>query len=135
MIGGIGRVLDVSALVDFATQRTRYMEAVVWTHDRHVGSLLIPAPVLAAAIAQIPDRAVPVLEVLVGLEVTTVVALTEGSAPAIGATLKAAGTAAAEAVTAASVVHAALTRGIPVVTGQPYPLLALHPSVEIDLLP
>ncbi|MBG0829718.1 hypothetical protein HS041_18300 [Planomonospora sp. ID67723] len=56
-----GRVLDTSSLVGFATCRTRYVEAVVWMHDRYVGSPVIPAPALAAARAQIRVSAVPVL--------------------------------------------------------------------------
>ncbi|MET8006205.1 hypothetical protein [Nonomuraea glycinis] len=128
-------MLDTSALIDFATQRTRYMEAVVWMHDTHVASLVIPAPALAAAHAAIPDRARPVLDVLAGLETSVVVGLTHDNAAAVAATLRAAGIAAPEAVTAASVVHEAHTRRVPIVTGQPFPLRAISGDVELDIIP
>ncbi|MEV7013368.1 hypothetical protein [Streptosporangium sp. NPDC051022] len=131
----IGRVLDSGALVDFATQRTRYMEAVVWMHDQHVGSLVVPAPALAAATAQLPGRALSVLNVLLGLEVTVIVPLTREKAAALAVTLRAAGVSAAEAVTAASVVHEARVRRVPIVTDRPFPIRALHPEAEIDPLP
>ncbi|MEV0195305.1 hypothetical protein [Nonomuraea sp. NPDC050691] len=128
-------MLDTSALTDFATQRTRYMEAVVWMHDAYIGSLIIPAPALTAAYAAIPDRARPVLDVLVGLETTVVVPVDHGNAAAIADTLRAAGISAPEAVTAASVVDAALRRRVPIVTGQPFPLRSISGDVELDLIP
>ncbi|MGA4995926.1 hypothetical protein [Nonomuraea bangladeshensis] len=135
MIATVGRVLDTSALTDFATQRTRYMEAVVWMHDAYVGSLVIPAPALTAAYAAVPDRARPVLDVLVGLETVVVVPIDEGNAAAIADTLRVAGITAPEAITAASVVHAALRRRVPIVTGQPFPLRAISADVELDPIP
>lgn len=135
MIATVGRVLDTSALTDFATQRTRYMEAVVWMHDAYVGSLVIPAPALAAAYAAVPDRARPVLDVLVGLETVVISPIDQHNAVAIADTLRAAGIAGAEAVTAASVVDAALRRRVPIVTGQPFPVRAISADVELDLIP
>jgi len=131
----IGRVLDTSSLVDFATQRTRYVEAVVWMHDRYVGSLIIPAPALTAARAQISASAIPVLDVLVNLEVCVVLPLDENNIPGVADTLKAAGSYAPEAVTAASVVHAARARKVPVCTSNSYPLRALWAGIEIDPIP
>jgi hypothetical protein len=131
----IGRVLDTTALLDFALRRTRYVEAVVWSRMANVSRLVIPAPALTAALAQLPDRAVPILDVLLGLEVRIVDDLTAGSAPAVAAILKAAGPSAAELLTAASVVHAAQRRGLPILTSNAAPLRALAPGVEIDLIP
>lgn len=131
----IGRVLDTTALVDFATRRTRYVEAVIWSRISDVAPLIIPVPALTAALAQIPAPAVPILDTLLALEVRVVDDLTANSARSIAAILKIAGPYAAEALTAASVVHAARRRGLPIVTGNPFPLRALAADVEIDPIP
>jgi hypothetical protein len=134
----IGRVLDTSALVDWATRRTRYVESIVWQRVNHTGyiaPLVIPAPALTAALAQIPADAVPVLDVLLTLEIHIVDPLTPGNAPAIAEILRAAGPYAPEALTAASVAYAAKSRGIPVTTGNAYPLQSLWTDIVIDPIP
>jgi hypothetical protein len=132
----IGRVLAPDALVDFALRRTRYVEAVVWSRMANVAPLIIPAPALAAALARLPDKAVPVLDVLLGLEVCVIDDLTAGSAPAVAEILKVAGPYAGEALTVASLVHASRRRGgIPILTSDRSTLRALADDVELDLIP
>lgn len=134
----IGRVLGTSALVEWATQRSRYVESLIWQRAAHTGylaPLVVPAPALTAALAQIPPSAVPVLEVLFTLDVHISEHLTPANAPGIAELLRPVGPLASEAVTAAAVVHAAKTRGIPVVTRNPYPLQQLWPDIVIDPIP
>ncbi|MEU6722011.1 hypothetical protein ABZ897_62165 [Nonomuraea sp. NPDC046802] len=78
----------------------------------------------------------PVLDVLLGMEGTTLVDdLTPGTAPGVAEILQRVGPDAAEWVTTATVVQAARLRRIPVVTSNRFPLTALWPEVEIDLIP
>ncbi|HEX4816573.1 MAG TPA: hypothetical protein VFV66_27850 [Nonomuraea sp.] len=94
------------------------------------------AAALTAALGQLPAPAVPVLEVLLGMDGTTLVDdLTSGSAPAEAELLHHVAPYTEQAVTAATVVHAARRRGLPIVTANPVPLVHLWPQVEIDLIP
>ncbi|MEU9837111.1 hypothetical protein AB0D67_36705 [Streptosporangium sp. NPDC048047] len=134
----IGRILDSSALTGWARRTSPFVDAVVWSragHSGYVVPIVTTAPALTAALAQLPDEAVPILDALLGMEIVVVEHLTPGSAPGVAAVLKAAGPYAAEQLTAASLVHAARRRGLPVVTANPFPLTALDPDVEIDLIP
>ncbi|MFI6485102.1 hypothetical protein ACIBH1_44830 [Nonomuraea sp. NPDC050663] len=98
--------------------------------------IVTTAPALTAAIAQLPNKAIPLLEMLLGMnDVMIVDSLTPGSAPGVAEALREAGPFAAEQVTAASIVHAARRRGLPVLTSNPYPLAQLWPGIEIDLIP
>ncbi|MER5322340.1 hypothetical protein [Streptosporangium roseum] len=134
----IGRVLDSSALVLWSRRSSPFVDAVIFARAQH-GGYVVPvvttAAALTAALAQLPDKAVPVLDALLGMEISVVDDLTPGSAPAVAAILQAAGPYAAEQLTAASIVHAAKRRGLPVVTSNPFPLQALAADVEIDLIP
>lgn len=80
------------------------------------------------------------MDVLLGMDICIVDSLTPGSASELASTLKAAGQFAAgpfaaEHITAASIVHAAARRALPVVTGNPWPLQTLKPDLEIVTLP
>ncbi|WTL69734.1 hypothetical protein OG339_48725 (plasmid) [Streptosporangium sp. NBC_01495] len=102
----------------------------------NVSLLVIPAAALTEALAQLPDEAVQVLDVLLGLEVVVVDDLTTGSAPAVAEILKVAGPRAAEVLTAASAVQSARRRGgIPILTRDRFTLTALAPDAELDLIP
>ncbi|WP_433542104.1 hypothetical protein ACQP10_38100 (plasmid) [Streptosporangium sandarakinum] len=134
----IGRVLDSSALTAWARRTSPFVDAVVWSRAEHSGyvvPIVTTAPALTAALAQLPDEAVPILDALLGMEIAVVEHLTPGSAPGVAAVLKKAGPYAPEQLTAASLVHAARRRGLPVVTANPFPLTALDPDVEIDPIP
>ncbi|MFI6456819.1 hypothetical protein ACIBF6_35330 [Streptosporangium amethystogenes] len=134
----IGRVLDTSALLTWSLRTSPFVDAVVWSRAQHSGyivPLVITAPSLTAALAQLPGQAVPVLQALLGMEISVIEDLTPGSAPDVAAILRTAGPYAAEQLTAASVVHTARRRGLPVITSNPFPLRALAAEVEIDLIP
>ncbi|WP_329431059.1 PIN domain-containing protein [Streptosporangium sp. NBC_01495] len=132
----IGRVLDTTALIAFANGNSPYAQAVVWSRMANVSLLVIPAAALTEALAQLPDEAVQVLDVLLGLEVVVVDDLTTGSAPAVAEILKVAGPRAAEVLTAASAVQSARRRGgIPILTRDRFTLTALAPDAELDLIP
>ncbi|MBG0818726.1 hypothetical protein [Planomonospora sp. ID82291] len=138
----IGRVLDSSSLVHWARRSSPYVSAVIFSRAEHEGYIVpvvTTAPAVTAALAQIPDAAVAVLDALVRMEICVVDDLTPGSAPGVAEVLRAAGPYAAEQLTAASVVHAARRRDIPVVTSNPHPLVTLADrmgiELEIDLIP
>ncbi|MEU7001940.1 hypothetical protein [Nonomuraea sp. NPDC046570] len=61
--------------------------------------------------------------------------LTRTSASAFAETLRPAGSSSPAALTAASVVQAARSRGWPVLTAEPYPLRALWPEIDIEPMP
>lgn len=82
MIGG--RVLDASAVVAFATSRSIYAAALVWTAVEEGIVLLLPSTDLAAAWARLPEKDHLVLEVLLQLPVTVVDDLTAARARTIG---------------------------------------------------
>ncbi|MEV4477326.1 hypothetical protein [Nonomuraea sp. NPDC049504] len=135
----LGRVLDSSALTAWSLRSSAYIDAIVWSraeHREYVVPLITTAAALTAAIAQLPDKAVPVLDALIGMDITIVDPLTSDSAPAVAEILRTvAPYAAAQAVTAVSVAHAARRRGLPIVTADPIPLRTLWPKAEIDHIP
>ena len=132
MIGG--RVLDTTALLDVATGGTIYARAFVDVAIEQGIVLAVPATALQDAWAATPTGDRPSLDVLLALPVTVVENLTREAA-------RAAGTAGHDDVggcygtTAAHVVHAALTRGWPILTRDPGPLEAIAPEVLIERLP
>ncbi|WP_327591281.1 hypothetical protein OHA25_60115 (plasmid) [Nonomuraea sp. NBC_00507] len=134
-----GRVLDTSALIAWGKRSSAYVDATVWMRTEHrdyVVPIITTAAALTAALAQLPSSAAPVIDVLLGMDGTTLVDnLTPGSAPGVAEVLRNAGPYAAEQVTAATVVQAARRRSLPVVTSNPFPLQALWPEIEIDLIP
>ncbi|MFI9845088.1 hypothetical protein ACIHFD_49275 [Nonomuraea sp. NPDC051941] len=102
-------------------------------HREYVVPVITTAAALTAALAQIPSAAVPVMDVLLGMEGTTLVDdLTPATAPGVAEVLSKAGPYAPEWVTAATVVQAARQRRIPVLTSNPFPLTSLWPEIEID---
>ncbi|GIH25716.1 hypothetical protein Aph01nite_40260 [Acrocarpospora phusangensis] len=134
----IGRVLDSSALLAWGRRTSPFVDAMVWSRAQHSGyvvPLVTTAPALAAALAQLNEPAVPVLDALLSMEISIVDELTPSCAPGVAVILRAAGPYAAEQVTAASIVRTAKRRGLPVVTANPFPLRALASDVEIDLIP
>ncbi|GAA0917407.1 hypothetical protein [Nonomuraea longicatena] len=135
----IGRVLDSSALVAWGRRCSPYVEASVWSrvgHTEYVVPIVVTAPALAAALAQLPADTAPVLGALLRMEdVTLVDDLTSHTAPDVAEALRSAAPFTAEHVTAASVVHAARRRCLPVLTFDPAPLLALWPGIEVEVIP
>lgn len=134
----IGRVLDSSALLAWGRRSSPYVDATIFARVQHSGyvvPIVTTAAALTVALAQLPPKAVPVLEALLGMEVTVVDNLTPGSAPGVAEVLRAAGPAAAELLVLATVVQAALWRGLPILTAVDSQLRALDPGVEIDLIP
>ncbi|MFD9947717.1 hypothetical protein ACFWYW_56765 [Nonomuraea sp. NPDC059023] len=135
-----GRVLDTSALIHWGLRSSPYVDATVWMRAENTGTYVAPlittSAALTAALAQLPAKAVPLLEVLLGMEATTIVDnLTPSNAPAVAEVLAKAGPDAAEWLTAATVVLAARRRALPVVTAHPFRLVSLWPEIEIDLIP
>ena len=131
MIGG--RVFDVTAIVDFATARSVYAEALVMTAIEENIVLVVPGAALARAASLIPPGHELGVDVLLGLPCTVVDDLDATRARSVGALLRQCGQSNVD-VAAAHVVLCAQQRGWPVVTSNPEPLLALDSSVEIERL-
>ncbi len=129
MIGG--RVVDVSAIVGFATARSVYAEALVMTAIEENIVLLVPSAALVRAAALVPAGHQLGVDVLLGLPCTVVDALDTAQARTIGAFLHQCGQPGFD-VAAAHVVHCARHREWPVLTDDPQPLLALDSSVHIE---
>ena len=133
MIGG--RVLDTSAIYAWS-RRSPYAEAVVWSSVQDHIVIAVPIPALAAALSQIRERDWDIVDALLDLPVTiTTGDLTRVSVSSLVKTLRPAGSHAPAALTAASVVEAATSRGWPVLTSEPYPLHSLAPQLVIEYLP
>ncbi|MEU4229566.1 hypothetical protein AB0F17_35160 [Nonomuraea sp. NPDC026600] len=135
MIGG--RIFDTSAILDFSRGRggTQYTQAVVWSSLEDGLVIVVPAPAVAAAIAQLPDHRHDVVDVLLGMPITVVTEITRGSIPALAQTLRAANARAAYAGTIGAVALAAQQRGWPVLTREPAPLSELWPDVRLEVIP
>lgn len=129
MIGG--RVLDVSAIVGFATARSVYAEALVMTAIEESIVLLVPSATLARAAALIPAGHHLGVDVLLGLPCTIVDDLDTAQARTLGDFLQQHGQPGVDIATA-HVVQCARHREWPVVTDDPQPLLALDPAVHIE---
>ncbi|MEV4087450.1 hypothetical protein AB0J43_45040 [Nonomuraea fuscirosea] len=116
-----------------------FVDATIWARAEHAGyvvPLVTTGPAVAAALAQLPEPAAPIVDALLSMDVTIVDEVGQQSAPGVAALLRPEHAAYAEqGVTAASVVLAAKRRGLPVVTANPLPLVALWADVEIDLIP
>ncbi|HEY2204640.1 MAG TPA: hypothetical protein VGH99_09205 [Pseudonocardia sp.] len=82
MIGG--RVLDASAVMAFASQRSVYAAALVWTVVEEHMVLVLPSAAVAAAWSQLDDKHHPVLEVLLRLPNTVIDDLDADRARAVG---------------------------------------------------
>ncbi|HEY9392070.1 MAG TPA: hypothetical protein VIR27_20140 [Mycobacteriales bacterium] len=129
MIGG--KVLDTSALVQFARRRSVYAHAVVWSAVDGDAVLAVPTVALARAWASIDPDHHAAMDVLVGLPVTVLDHL-DSSAREVGLLL--AGSGCADVVTGA-VAWCALRRGWPVVTAEPGPLRSVDHTIQIEHLP
>jgi hypothetical protein len=128
-----GRVLDVTAIVGFATGQSVYAEALVMTAIEENVVLAVPSAALARACALIPSGHELGLDVLLGLPCTVVDLLETAQARAVGALIQQGGEPGRD-IAAAHVVHCAQMRGWPVVTDDPEPLLSLDSSIEIECL-
>ncbi|HWN32632.1 MAG TPA: hypothetical protein VNP03_07800 [Pseudonocardia sp.] len=82
MIGG--RVLDASAVMAFASQRSVYAAALVWTVVEEHMVLVLPSAAVAAAWSQLEVKYHPVLEVLLRLPNTVIDDLDADRARAVG---------------------------------------------------
>lgn len=134
MIGG--RVLDVSALVDYGTGRV-YVRALVGAAVRSGGLVLaVPAAALVAARGQLSESGRAALDELVRLAPVVVVELTSEVAARAGDLLaRARRRPTGDVTSAAQVALTSRVRAWPVVTSEPGPLLALDGAIEIDALP
>jgi predicted nucleic acid-binding protein len=80
-----GRVLDASAVMAFASQRSVYAAALVWTVVEEHMVLVLPSAAVAAAWSQLESKYHPVLEVLLRLPNTVIDDLDADRARAVGA--------------------------------------------------
>ena len=107
MIGG--RVLDASAVMAFASQRSVYAAALVWTVVEEHMVLVLPSAAVASAWSQLEEKYHPVLEVLLRLPNTVIDDLDADRARAVGQL-------APHDLEAAHAVACAQRRGWPLVT-------------------
>lgn len=131
MIGG--RVLDTSAVVQFASNTSVYMQSAVWVALEESLVLAIPATALAQAWAQADPAGHDALEVLLGLPITVIDPLEAAQTRPVGELLAAA--AAAADVRAGHVVHVARRRSWPVITAAADSLRRLDPELDVEELP
>lgn len=131
-----GRVLDVSALTDYATDRI-YARALVGAAQRSGALVLaVPAAALLAARGQLSEPARAELSTLVDFAPVVVDELTAETAARSGDLLaRARRRPTGDATALAQVAFSARVRAWPVVTSDPAPLLALDGAIEIDSLP
>lgn len=132
-----GRVLDVSALVDYGAGRI-YARALVGAAVRSGNFVVaVPAAALVAARGRLSESGRGALDELVGLTPVVVVGLTSEVAARAGDLLARARTAPAsgDPVAVAHVAFTARVRAWPVVTSDAASLLALDGALEIDALP
>ncbi|QBI54345.1 hypothetical protein [Streptomonospora litoralis] len=134
MIGG--RVLDTTALTDYAADRN-YARALVGAAQRSSALVLaVPAAALMAARGRLAGAARTQLGQLVTLSPVVVDELTTETAGRAGdlvarARIRPQG----QVLDAAHVAFSARVRGWPVVTSSPERLLALDAALEIEHLP
>jgi predicted nucleic acid-binding protein len=79
-----GRVLDASAVMAFASQRSVYAAALVWTVVQEHMVLVLPSAAVAAAWSQLDAKYHPLLEVLLRLPNTVIDDLDADRARAVG---------------------------------------------------
>lgn len=130
MIGG--RVLDTSAVVQFASSTSIYMQSAVWVALEENLVLAIPAASLTEAWAETDPGDHDALEVLLGLPVTVVDPLDATQTRPVGellAVVPAAG------VRAGHVTHVARRRDWPVITAAAGTLRQLDPDLDVAQLP
>ena len=130
MIGG--RVLDVSAIVDYATARTVYMAAFVRVAVEQTMGLVLPVTALTQAWQQVPPDGRSGIEDLLGRPVVVVDELDTAMAADVGLLLHATDQV---DVVAGQVAWSAARRDWPVVTAEPDRLRALTPDVAVEQIP
>jgi hypothetical protein len=128
-----GRVLDTSALEDFATGKSVYAQTLVWVALEYGIVLAVPATALMAAWSSVPATDPHPLAVLLDLPVTVVDELDEAAARKAGLLVGA--STAPGALAPGHVAWSAHRRGWPVITGEPDQLRAIDPDVQIEALP
>jgi predicted nucleic acid-binding protein len=123
-----GRILDASAVVAFASGESIYAASLVWTAVEDGIVLVVPSTAIAAALARLPDKDHPALEVLLQLPVTVVDDLDVTRARAVGAL-------GGDHLDAHALL-CAQDRGWPLVTADAARYTGTRPAgVEIDQLP
>jgi hypothetical protein len=130
-----GRVLDVTALRDLTIGRTVYGAAFVAAAVEVGIVLAVPASALLEAWAAARDEDYPFLELLLDLPLTVVAPLDEFTAAQSGAAARDAYADGRWSAAAAHAVQVAHSRGWPILTADPTPLLAVDPGVAIEPLP
>jgi hypothetical protein len=127
-----GRVLDTSAILQFASNTSIYMQSAVWVALEESLVLALPATSLTEAWARADTGDHDALEVLLGLPITVIDPLDADQTRPVGQLLAAAGGA---DVRTGHVAHCANRRGWPVVTAAPDPLRRIGPALDIEELP
>jgi hypothetical protein len=130
-----GRVLDVAALVDVATGKTRYTRSLVTTAISQVMPLAVPATALAAAWSQVDARGRLTLATLCEQSVVLTFPLDVAAAGVVGELLDGSVQLGQVDVVAGQVAAIAADRGWPVVTDRGPQLRAMAAGVEIESLP
>ncbi len=130
MIGG--RVLDVNAIVDYATARAVYMAAFVRVAIEQTIGLAIPVTALTQAWQQVPPEGRSGIEELLGRPEVVIDELDTATAADVGLLLHATDQV---DVVAGHVAWSAVRRGWPVITTESDRLRALTPDVAVEHIP
>jgi hypothetical protein len=127
-----GRVLDPTAVLDFATGRSIYGRALVDVAVRTGIILAVPTAALMEAWAGATPDSRPLLAMLRGLPVVVIEPLDGESAEGVGQLAAERGRPASGV---AHAVYVARRRGWSVVTGDPDAVLGLDPHIGFESLP
>lgn len=128
MIGG--RVLDTSAVVQFASTSSIYMQSAVWVALEESLVLVVPATSLTEAWAQTDPADHDALAVLLGLPITIIDPLDAAQAHDVGQLMTA-----GVDVRVGQVAHVARSRDWPVITAAPEALRRLDVGLTVEELP
>lgn len=107
-----GRVLDVPAVIDLGTGRTRYMAATAYRANQRGDTLAVPAAAYAAALADVDDIDGRRIRDALAHAVVTVLPLEGPAAGDVGALARDLRL----SIPAAHVAHSAWVRGWPIIT-------------------
>ncbi|NNH69054.1 hypothetical protein HLB23_04065 [Nocardia uniformis] len=128
-----GVVFDRAAIIDWAFQKP-YSLAVGFAVVKVGDTLVVPATALAEARAHVPPDRLDVLEVLLDLPNTMIVALDRAShVPVAGVLAGSPGT--VDALSSAHVVAESVGREFPCLTDRGPQLQGLDPRIIVDELP
>jgi hypothetical protein len=127
-----GRVLDTSAILQFTSNTSIYMQAAVWVALEDGLVLAVPTTSLTEAWAQADRSDHDALEVLLGLPIAVIDPLGVDQTRKVGQLLADAGS---RDIRTGHVVHCANRRGWPVITAAPEPLRRIDPALAIEELP